>query len=943
MREYSCLDTAGPKPPARSFAAWGILLTSLIVAAFAVDALAAGNGILKGRVYDYQTQKPIPEAFVAIQGTTKSVVADKNGVFQIELPEGKYGISIVKEEYYNTCYQDVEIETGKITTYKCELVAGDPKQQFFFAIGGITVLDKKSILPEKMETTHEISSADIEHYLSTNLGDIMDLVPGVETSENPGLGRMTQLDLRGSAVTKTTDEQQAARFGTKVIVDDITMSNNANLTTGTGTSYGSVNTYAGSGIDLRHIPADNIQKVEVITGVPSVEYGDLTTGLVKVTTKIGAQPNRLKLKSNPDTKEANLNGGWDFKGNNGLAYNLNYAYSERNIRLEGDEYSRINGQITFDNELLDKKMSLLNKFYYNGVIDEFNPPYTDPLARKQSNKDKSIIYGNSIEYKPRKDMKLDWTANIKYTKRDSYSQSLTGADVRVLTDATTPGTREGVYQAGAYLSQVWVQGEEYNVAAKLSFRYDVGLLHLNHSILTGGEYTFDNNVGQGRIFDPLAPPNGRLGQRPLPFDASPALHTANLYLEDNINGFLFMRPYNVNLGFRYEMYTPYKLHLDGIFSEEGVVESKNGTYMNPRVRMKYEPFEGSQVRLGWGKSSKMASIVDIYQGPEYIDIVEENVSPPDSVPLISTYVYEFNNRNLMGYQEEKGELSIDQKVGPTGFIVTGYYTSASNIQRQVVSPITLYRYRWTEWPSSAGRSVIDTIHMEPEGSFGYFSGVGWSKSWGIEAQLVTQRIQKLSTTFRISSAFVKNRSGADGFEMKSPVANKALGTVYPYYPYTESWGQRMIVSYSADWLIQKLGMWVTFFLQQTLFEKYQSPDDPSVYAVAYFDPATGKTIEITPEQSDEYKLTRVYNPLDLQVHGTPNDRVLFNINVSKSIGRSSEISLFVHNLFDDASYYQDYQGIWRSRNPDIFYGVEISTVLDNLWKRGSAGEGSGSE
>lgn len=943
MREYRSSEAGLVNPRARCLAAKGILLCCLFASLCVADAFASGNGILKGKVFDYQTQKPIPEALIAIQGTTKSIVADKNGVFQIELPAGTYGLSIIKEDYYNTCYPDVEIEPGKITTYKCELVAGDPRQQFFFSIGGITVLDKKSILPEKIETTHEISSASIEHYLSTNLGDILDLVPGVETSQNPGLSRMTQLDLRGAAVTKTTDEQQAARFGTKVIVDDITMSNNANMTTGTGTSYGSVNSYGGSGIDLRQIPADNIQNVEVITGVPSVEYGDLTTGLVKVRTKTGAQPNRLKLKSNPDTKEGNLNGGRDIKGI-GIAYNVNYAYSERNIRLEGDEYSRFNVQLTFDNKLLDKKMSLFNKFYYTGVIDEFNPPFKDPLARKQSNKDKTMIYGHSIEYKPRKDMKLEWSSNLKYTKRDSYSQSLTTADVSVLTDATTPGIREGVLLADQYSSKVWVKGEEWNVGAKLNLRYDFGLLRLNHSLLSGGEYTFDNNVGRGRIFNPLEPPNGKLGQRPLPFDASPALHTANLFLEDNLNGFLFMRPYNVNLGFRYEMYTPFKLHLDGLLNEKGVVESKNGTYLNPRVRMKYEPFEGSQIRFGWGKSSKMASITDIYQGPEYIDIVEENVSPPDSAPLISTYVYNFNNRNLMGYQEEKGELSVDQKVGPFGVILTGYYTRSDHIQRQVTTPVTLYRYRWTEWPSSTGRVPVDTIDMESEGSFGFFRGVGWSKTYGIETQLVTQRIQKLSTTFRISSSYVRNRSGADGLDMRPPVANRALNrTVYPYYPYTESWGQRMIVSYSADWLIQKLGMWVTFFLQQTLFEKYQSPKDPSVYAVAYFDPVQGKTIKITPKESDDLKLSRVYNKLDLEVHKSPNDRVLFNINVSKSVGRSAEISLFVHNLFDDAAYYKDYQGIWRSRNPDIFYGVECSMVLDDLWRRAPVEEGASSE
>lgn len=905
----------------------------IVIAAISIPngAFAAGNGILKGRVFDFQTGKPVPNALIAIQGTTKSTLADRNGNFQIELPEGKYGISILKDEYYNTCYQDVEIEGGKITTYKCELVGGDPRQQFFFQIGGITVLDKRDILPEKIETTHEISSAEIEHYLSTNLGDIMDMVPGVERSKNPGLSKMSQLDLRGTGVTKGSDEQAAARFGTKIILDDITISNNANLQSGTGTSYGSVSSYAGTGIDLRAIPADNIESVEVVTGVPSVEYGDLTTGLVKVKTKIGAQPNRLKLKSNPDTKEANLNGGVNYRGT-GVSYNANYAYSERNIRLDGDEYARYNGQLTFDNKLLDKRLSILNKFYYTGVADEYDIKGTDPLARKQSNKDKTIIYGNTVEYKPRKDMKLEWTGSVKYTKRDSYAQSLTGADVRVLTDAMTPGTHEGVFQAGAYLSRVWVRGEEWNAAAKLNLRYDAGLFRLNHALLAGGEYTFDDNAGEGRIFNPLEPPYGNLGQRPLPFDASPALQTANVYFEDNVNGFLFQRPYNVNLGFRYEMYSPSRLNLAGLFNEEGVVESKNGTYMNPRVRLKYEPFDGSQIRFGWGRSSKMPSMTDIYQGPEYIDIVEENVSPPDSVPLLSTYIFDIDTRNLKGYQDEKTELSVDQKFGPVGLILTGYYAHSSHIPRSIESPLTLYRYRWTEWPSETGRTVIDTIYTQPDNN--YFNDAGWSKSYGIETQLVTKRIEKLSASFRVTTSFARSYSGGRGTYMSTAVMNSALGrTIYPIYYYTEGWGQRMIVNYNVDWFIRRLGMWVTFFLQQTVLDKDQNYKDPYLYAYGYYDPVAGRTVRLTPEQATDLNLTRNFTDIDLAVHSTPNDRVLFNINVSKSVGRSAEISLFVHNVFDDPSYYKDYQDIWQARNPRIFYGVEFSMILDDLWRK----------
>ena len=272
-----------------------------------------------------------------------------------------------------------------------------------------------------------------------------------------------------------------------------------------------------------------------------------------------------------------------------------------------------------------------------------------------------------------------------------------------------------MFDAGAYLSKIWTRGEEWSLGAKLNLRADLGTSCVSTTRFSPEASTATRTTSdEGKIFNPLEPPNGGLGQRPLSFDAVPALQSASLYLEDNLNGFLFMRPYNVNLGFRYEMYTPEKLHLDGIFNEKGVVESRNGTFLNPRVRLKYEPRDGTQLRFSWGKSSKMPPISDIFQGPEYIDIVERNISPPDSVPLVSTYVCNFDTSHLYGYQEEKGELSFDQKVGPVGFILTGWYSRAEGMPKRDELPAMLCRYEWTQWPNAGGSHPIDThLYRDP--------------------------------------------------------------------------------------------------------------------------------------------------------------------------------------------------------------------------------------
>ncbi len=898
---------------------------------------AADYGILAGKVVDLNTGRPIEGALVTVQGTTISTMTGDNGKFKVELPPGKVSITIHIKEYYATCIQDIEVEEGKVTTYKCEMVPGDPEQNIFFSIGGITVIDERELIPKETETVHEISSAEIEHQLSTNLGDILDLIPGVERTDSPGLSEMSQVNIRGASMAENKSQ---ALFGAKVIVDGVPMSNNANLQTGSGTSMSTSKSYAGTGLDLRTIPADNIENVEVVTGIPSVEYGDLTSGLVRVRTKMGRQPHRLKVKSNPDTKESNLSGGWVFdRHNTSVSYNLNYAYSQRNIRREGDEYSRYNAQVTVRNKLFDEKLEMMNKFYYHGVDDEQNFKKDDPLSVEQYNDDRTLIYGNNVDYNFDEDKKLELKSSIKYTKRDSYRQSLTGADTRVLTDETEPGTYPGLVDAGSYIYKIWTRGEEWSANAKLNFKYDYNLFDLDNSLLAGGEYSFDGNYGEGKIFNPLEPPYGSTGRRPRPFDDVPPLHTANLYLENELSGFWRMHPYSINLGLRYEMYTPDKLNLDGIFNDKGVVESKNGTFLNPRIRCRYELFDGTQLRASWGKSSKMPPLSSIAPGPDYIDIVEE--TPPDSTPLMSVYVFDYQDRNryIKGYQSEKGELSLDQRIGPVGLTFTGFYSHSSDQLETKNEPVILKRYSYDEESYPDGEpEPIDTIYDTSSGGANAYENTGWHRNYGLEFMLRTKRIEKISTSFMISASYVKVTSGRDGVYMSSPRENEEIGhTIYPYYRDIDSWDRKMVVNYKADWFIKRVGMWVTFFLQQTLFDADQNAVEPYMYSTGYYDPIEGKRVSISQQESDELGLTREFEKTDLIIDKRPNDRLLFNINVSKSLGRGAEVSLFVHNVFDDAAWYQDIYGNWRSRNPDIFYGVEFSMILDELWRHSPEG------
>lgn len=126
-------------------------------------------------------------------------------------------------------------------------------------------------------TSSIIGRQAIDHLQASSLADIMQLIPGKEMG-NVDMTQKSNLQLR------TLRNNNTSAFGSSIVVDGVPISNNGQLTQGQFSST------AFTGTDLRQLAADNIDNVEVIRGIPSAEYGDLTSGLVVVHSKMGVTP-----------------------------------------------------------------------------------------------------------------------------------------------------------------------------------------------------------------------------------------------------------------------------------------------------------------------------------------------------------------------------------------------------------------------------------------------------------------------------------------------------------------------------------------------------------------------------------------------------------------------------------------------------------------------------
>ena len=920
------------------------IIILVILLSYSTVIAQSGKGSITGVVKDLKTGNAIQNVKIIISQTKQQTVTNEKGEFKFDgLKPGPYTLRFIHKDYNILKLPHQEIFANSTIFLPIELVPSSGEGEGTddqFMIGGIEVTAKRDVLPTKLHHTTEISSSEIEHLQATSLGDVMQLIPGVGQM-NPGLSKQNQLALRGVSSLGYGDATSTnTMFGTKIMIDGSTISNNANISNLTLGSV--VATNAASGVDLRGIPADNIESVEVLQGVASAKYGDYTEGVVLVKTKAGYQPNRVKIKDNPDTKEINFNGGFDFSDlNMGLNYNVNFATSERNIRRDGDDYQRVSGQLKLTNTFFDdKSLSLTNGFYYTRIFDDYKDK-VNPNGLSYYNHNYTIMYNNNIVYKFDNLTKLNFQATVNYTKQDRFKQDIPKgqeADNRYILGFTNPGTYLVDINIGSYVYQTYDKGNMWNITAELEYeKKGVRLGSLVHNLSFGINYQFDDNTGEGLTFDPTKPPGAK--KRPLSYDLVPANDLLSVYAEDEIHGQLF-KPFTLSLGLRYEMFSPQSIQWDGLLFKKDFVKSRSGSFLEPRITFRYNISSNTKLRLGYGLTAKSPSMDYLYPSPAYADIRDYFGDYRDTLKnypkLFTTYIYNRQNLNLRGYYERKFEASFDQKITEDiGITLRGYY-SFRDKEVYTISTYPFYPvYNRPNYPKSGGEQLISYIIPSNSSDFSNYTNAGYSKFWGLDLIINTTKIEEINSSFYVAASFGYSEGGRrggletyasytlwknlDSLKKQYHIGNEDTYIIPVYksiYDKMSGWNKKLMITYKWDYTIRKLGLWFTLWAQQIvgLWKKSVSYHDD--VAIGYITDKNGGTYyeydKNTPKEAKFY--TTYYSEYKNYVV----DTWTFNLNISKSLYKGAEVSFFVNNFID--------------RYNNIFYGLEFSMDINKIFE-----------
>ncbi len=855
-----------------------------------VFAQAKATGGIKGRVVDEKGQ-PLLGANIMVVGTSIGASTNFEGYYKIKkLLPGNYKVKVSFVGYKNSV-KKVRVVAGKIMLLNFKLF---PES---FKIGGIVVTAKEDLLPTDVESKTEINSSEIEHYQATSLKDVLDLVPGVQKSANPGLNKTSQIAIRGDE----TDRLSA--FGTKIIIDGEPMSNNANLQfeSLTGSKFGASS--MGGSVDLRLIPADNLQSVSVITGMPSVRYGDFTNGIIELRTKMGARPNRLKVKNNPSTSEANFGGGIAL-GKNSLSYNLNVARSQRDLRITGDEYTRYTGQLVYSTLLFNKKWRANYKIRGRAVYDE-EEPRNDLSLTNNYNRGFNIGFNTWGEVKPFNDIsKFNYNFYVNMDRVNSRKSHLV-SDYLITPQGDT---------LASFIGAVETKGIQWTAGGRLEWQNVFFTGNYIHKFLAGSEWEYDVNTGQGVMFDTLYNYYGvDSKKRPYSFDSIPGQLLWSLYAEDRITGHLGV-DFSLMFGFRYEMYRPYAFNLSGLWGDGDLVKSYQGSFFNPRISLQLYLSKTNQLRINLGRTSKSPPMSTVY--------------PPEQIfswrnPIDSTVTYFRINRHvpdLKGYQATQAEISFDQKLfNKLGVTVTAFYRERKN------QPMGEPHHIFKEIDNNGKKEIyyIDTYYLS--------RNMGEHFSKGVEFSIRTAKIKPLNMNFKVTGSYFYSKSPSIGYHYslypdtslgQKPnyhVPNVSVDTVMGWtYPSSGRWEDRFQINYYVKYTNRALGMWVTLRAEQLLYTRYQNF---SLKPVDY-SKLTPTALAVRRYQEAVFK-----KPV----------KWLFNLNVSKSLFKGAEVSFYVNNFLDDPAIWRFYsvslgRDVEAKRNPELFYGIEFSMILDYLFR-----------
>lgn len=596
---------------------------------------------ISGKVVDAKTGEPVIGAAVNVEDTGIWAISDENGTFFLpDIRPGDYAVQFSCLGFVDKRLSFVVKKDIPNLTIKLD--------QNTLALNSVVVTAERD--KEGMNTSLKFGANALNHLQMSNVTDISALLPGGKTV-NPDLTTDNAVSLRSGGLAAGN-----AAFGTALEVDGVRVGNNA--------SFGSM-----SGTGTRNISTENVQFIEVITGVPSAEYGDLNSGMVRINTRKGLTPWNITFAVNPRTYQASASKGIDLMKNRGVL-NVSAEWTRATQKLSSPytSYTRRGFSASYSNTF---KNVLKFEVGATGNIGGMNTK-NDPDAYKgiwSKVRDNVLRANTSLTWLLRK----SWITNLKLDASVNYNDNRSQDHAYGSSASMLPAVHSelaGYYLADrlpvSYFSDKVIDSKELDYAASLKYEWFKKSGKRLSKLKAGIQWKANGNVGEGEYYkDPSVAANG---YRPRPYSQYPFMHNVAAYLEEDYTFPIGKTSLQISAGLR----------LENLFVKD--TDYKNVSSLSPRFNAKWKISDNLSIRGGWGVSEKLPSFYILYPVQKYRDIQTFGFSHGDA----SSYVYYTQpykmlfNENLKWQKNYNAEFGIEAYFLRTSVSLVGFFNKTKN-------------------------------------------------------------------------------------------------------------------------------------------------------------------------------------------------------------------------------------------------------------------------
>ena len=640
----------------RNFLSYGMIRTVLRLITIVCLWLSAGNALsaqespanqstrsrsLEGTVVEYGSGLPVAGAAIQLGEDYLWTITDIDGNFFLDkIQPGKYVIGISCLGYVTA---DVEVDLSKdIENLKIIL------QESSLALDEVVVTAQKA--KDGLSTSHNLGRDALNHLQLSNMTDVASLLPGGKTV-NPDLTTENTFSLREGGANLGN-----SAFGTAVEVDGVRIGNNA--------SFGGM-----QGVDTRSVAVENIESIEVVTGVPSAEYGDLNSGIVKINTRRGRTPVNVTFSVNPRTYQTAVSKGIDLQEDNGiLNLSAEWARAVKKLVSPYESYTRSGITLNYSNTF--------------AKVLRFEAGFTGNIGGMNSKDDPDAFTG---EYQKARDnvfrgstsltwlLNKSWITNLKLDASASFHDNLQTYHKFESYGSQQPAVhaeQEGYFLADrlplTFFSDQITDSKEMDFAASLKYNWHKRWDDWKSSLKAGVQWKANGNVGQGEYYkDPSLAANG---YRPRPYTDYPFMHNLSAYVEEHLTLPVAQTKLELTAGLR----------MENVFISNSLYNNK--TTFSPRFNAKWQLAEGFSIRGGWGITEKLPSYYILYPKQEYRDIQSFGFSYGEGTSYVyytQPYTVRYNP-GLKWQRNSNSEFGFDAEFLGAKLSLVGFYNVTKN-------------------------------------------------------------------------------------------------------------------------------------------------------------------------------------------------------------------------------------------------------------------------